>query len=85
MILDFSKKFRKRLVKHSEAVQKRLEQRIGLFLTDPFHPILRNHLLQGTFDGYRSINITGDIRAVFKQGERTILFVDIGTHSELYG
>ncbi len=85
MILDFSKKFRKRLVKHPEAVQKRFEQRIELFFTDPFHPILRNHSLQGTFDGYRSINITGDIRAVFKQGEHKILFVDIGTHSELYG
>ena len=84
MILDFSKKFRKRLLKQSPAVQKRFEQRFELFLADPFHPILRNHFLHGTFDGYRSINITGDVRAVFKQNEHTILFVEIGSHSELY-
>jgi len=46
---------------------------------------LRNHSLQGKYDGVRSITITGDFRAhyvILLEESRT--FVAIGTHSELY-
>ncbi len=59
-----------------------------LFLKNPLHDQLRNHALKGKWQGYRSINITGDWRAVYreyKDGEETvILFKAIGTHSEIY-
>jgi len=48
-------------------------------------PVLENHPLQGRYEGYRSINITGDLRAVFKQVRPDkYWFTKIGTHSELY-
>ena len=35
--------------------------------------------------GYWSINITGDVRAIYRQhGDTIIIFVLIGTHSQLY-
>lgn len=38
------------------------------------------------FEQYRSIDVTGDIRAIYKTiDEYTIEFAYIGTHHELYG
>jgi addiction module RelE/StbE family toxin len=61
---------------------------LRLFLTDPFHPALRNHALHGTLAGYRSIDVTEDYRAVFRKtitgGQTLIVFHLLGTHKELY-
>lgn len=60
-----------------------------LFLETPDHPHLRNHALREKFAGYRSIDVTGDWRALFKVEEsktQTIItFHILGTHSLLYG
>ena len=59
-----------------------------LFLEDPHHPLLRNHPLKEKFTGFRSINITEDWRAVFKESKsrkrKIITFYLLGTHKELY-
>lgn len=55
------------------------------FLKDSHHPLLDNHSLNGEWLGHKSINVTGDIRAVFEEiSEGCIEFVAIGSHSELY-
>jgi addiction module RelE/StbE family toxin len=56
-----------------------------MIMINPYHPTLKNHQLHGDYLGYKSVNITGDVRAIFKQTDDSILLVDIGTHSELYG
>ncbi len=84
MQVFFKKYFEKRLKKLPIPVREQFEERLALFLIDPFHPQLRNHSLQGEYGGYRSINITGDIRAILYLGNERIEFVDIGSHSELY-
>ena len=59
-----------------------------LFLAEPYHSSLRNHALKGKFAGFRSINISDDWRALFKEtrsGNRIIIiFHLIGTHKQLY-
>ncbi len=60
------------------------KERLEIFIEDPFDPRLRNHPLKGKLKGYRSINITGDWRALFKEVEDGVYFVIIGTHSQLY-
>ncbi len=86
-------KFAKRFVKEYEhtglKIKKAVKERIDLFNKDPFHPQLRNHPLSGKYSGYRSINITGDWRAIFLVIEETgfetiISFEMLGTHSQLY-
>jgi len=61
---------------------------LRLFLTDPVHPALRNHLLHGALTGYRSIDVTEDYRAVFREtltgGRTLIVFHLLGTHKDLY-
>lgn len=63
--------------------------RLDMFVSNPKHPLLRDHALSGIYEGYRSINITGDWRALYKIVEPIIedsfiVFVDLGTHSQLY-
>ena len=84
--IDFSKRFEKDLKKAPKKIQKAFKNRLEIFLTDKFNPILNNHSLTGNYDNYRSINITGDWRAVFREldaGE-TVFFDILGTHSKLY-
>ena len=63
----------------------RAKERLVLFLQDEFNPILNNHPLRGKYKGYRSINITGDLRAIYQYQNPDIgIFVAIDTHSNLY-
>lgn len=84
MIASYNKDFKKSYQKLSKKVQKRFEERILLFEQDEFNPVLNNHSLRGKYLGYRSINITGDLRAIFKKISDNALFVAINSHSNLY-
>ncbi len=64
--------------------KRKFIERRNIFLKDEFHPVLNNHALKGEYHGYRSINVTGDIRAIFKRGFEYVIFVEIGSHSKLY-
>ncbi len=85
MIVVTHRSFNKKYVKLPKKLQKQTEDRIVLFSTESFHPLLDNHPLQGEWAGHRSINITGDYRAIFKQTINAAIFVDIDTHHNLYG
>ncbi len=86
MKIILTKKFIKKIKKLSLKYQKRVEERLDIFEENPKDRILNNHKLKGKLKGKRSINITGDIRAVFTQNEDEMVFVflNIGTHPELY-
>ena len=89
MYINFSKKFKKQQNKADAKIKSALNKKIKLFLQDQFTPHLHNHALIGEFKGYRSINITGDFRALYsesvdKDGNQIIIFEMLGTHSQLY-
>lgn len=85
MQIHFHHYFDKRFAKLSAKVQKRAAERIKLFSTYPFNELLNNHALIGKYLGCRSINITGNFRAIYEPvSEDAALFIDIGTHSQLY-
>ena len=86
MNIVFHKHFRKRFAKLSEKVKDKFDVQLALFYGDTFDVRLRNHELHGKYTKHRSIDVTGDIRAVYRGGEREgdVIFVDIGTHSQLY-
>ena len=85
MKLYFHRDFEKRYKRLTKSEQKRVWERVVLFRESPFDPVLENHPLQGRYEGHRSINITGDLRAVFKPVRSDeYWFTKIGTHSELY-
>ncbi len=81
----FSKKFEKKLDKLDAHIIKAFYKRFELFCEDSFSTLLNNHSVNPPYHNTRSINITGDYRALFiEETETSILFTNIGTHSELY-
>jgi len=86
MRVNLSKDFKKSLKKAPELARDNFYERVELLIKDKFNPLLNNHALYGRYEGYRSINVTGDWRAIFKEcnfGDK-IHFTDLGTHSQLY-
>ncbi len=82
--VDFSNKFKKQLQKAPVEIKRAFSKRLDLFNEDIYDSQLRNHQLSGNYRRYRSINITGDWRAIYSQKGMTILFELLGTHSQLY-
>lgn len=85
MKISYSKEFVKQAEKLSPKLQLQLYENITLFRDNPLNQRLRNHVLKGKYSAYRSINITGDYRALYMQQEDEVIFDKIGTHSQLYG
>lgn len=86
MIFQLTKNFKKRCRQLPRDVQKKIEERLNLFLENPFDPILNNHALHGEYLGCRSINITGDYRAIYFESPKDhATFLTAGTHSQLFG
>lgn len=78
---DFTKDLKKQTLK----VKEKTKDRLYIFSYKPLDPILNNHALTGKWQGYRSINITGDIRAIYKQIDNNkVIFIALGSHSKLY-
>ncbi len=84
MRIDFHKNFVKKYDKLSTKLKDKCDECLGLFRDNPFRPELNNHALHGEYLGYRSINITGDLRAIYKIKGDCNYFVIIDTHSNLY-
>ena len=86
MRIELHKNFTKVYAKLTREIQEKFKERRDLFLENKFHPFLNNHSVGKTFSGCRSINVTGDYRAIFKENDDgSVVFMLIGTHSELYG
>ncbi len=78
---DFEKQLAKLPQKQRVAAIDAIEE----FLKDPAQPSLRVHALKGKWKGYASISAGGDMRLHFKPVDANkILFVAVGSHSQLY-
>lgn len=80
----FSSRFEKQAEKIPRKVYGAFRKRLVLFTQTPFHSLLENHPLRGEYVGKRSINITGDYRAIFEDRDDTVTFIAIGRHRDLY-
>jgi addiction module RelE/StbE family toxin len=86
MVIKTTNSFDKQYAKLTREDQQRFKNRIQLFQTNPFDRLLNNHGLKGKYLGYRSIDVRGDLRALYKvEGNVIIIFAFIGSHSQLYG
>ena len=86
MRIRYHKRFLKSFQKLPGKIQGKCFERLELFEREPFHPLLHNHSVEPVFPNWRSINITGDYRALYEvQKEGSVVFMKIGTHADLYG
>ena len=85
MRIIFHKNFSRQYSKLQQKEQQKTDSRIELFEKNSLDPLLNNHALHGEYNGYRSINIIGDLRAIYEEiNSDTIHFIALGTHHELY-
>lgn len=84
----FSPDFYKQYKKVNVRIQNSVDEHIRIFRKNPMDPQLNNHSLRKPYQGYRSIDISADYRALYKEisiGEDTLAyFVSLGTHDQLY-
>ena len=86
MLIQYLPKFKKQYQKLPKNFQEQFNERLLLFVVDRTDPRLRVHPLQGRYAGYWSMNVNGDIRALYlDRGDSIVIFALIGSHSELYG
>ena len=86
MQILFSRNFRKRFDRLHLYLQNKFKIQMKLLVNNENNEILNIHSLKGKYLGLQSMNVTGDIRAIFEyKNDTTLIFHDIGSHSELYG
>lgn len=82
---SFKKVFQKRI--KSTVIEDEFWNRLELFVNDPFEAKLKTHKLSGKLKDLWSFSIEYDLRVVFfftKDKPKRAVFVDIGTHNEVY-
>lgn len=85
MKVTFHRYFNKEYWKLSKDLRYGVDERITLFIENPRNPILNLHPLKGKYKNHQSINISGDIRAIYKMISNDMaVFVAIGPHNKLY-
>ncbi len=78
--------FEKSFKKVPAGIKLKFNEQIKIFYKNITDTRLDNHALHGKWIGHRSIKLTGDWRIIFKEiNQDTIVLIDIGTHSQLYG
>ncbi|MFZ1019677.1 MAG: type II toxin-antitoxin system mRNA interferase toxin, RelE/StbE family [Minisyncoccia bacterium] len=85
MKIEYSHSFKKDYKKLTSKLRSKFDERLILFQEHQFSPLLNNHYIHYPYDGCRSINISGDIRALYEIiNDSEVFFIHIGSHSELY-
>lgn len=84
MNIIISKKFEKMFRKCPQEIKDKFIERLKIFEKNKYNLVLNNHSLTGKLKGLRSINVSGDYRAIFEEKSEDIIFMAIGTHSQLY-
>jgi addiction module RelE/StbE family toxin len=85
MEVRYSTQFKKQYKKLSKKIRLQFHERLALLMADQDSPQLHIHKLSGEYLGLWSMNVTGEMRAIFDCSYKGVaVFVAIGSHSKLY-
>jgi addiction module RelE/StbE family toxin len=79
----FQKHFQSRIAPHKKLTQQ-FTARLELFINGEGGRPLNDHLLKGSKQGLRAFSVSSDIRVIYTEDESEIIFLDIGTHNQVY-
>jgi addiction module RelE/StbE family toxin len=82
---EFTPLFNKQRKAAPLEIKQAFRDALDLFDENPIHEALRDHPLTGRYAGLRSIDVTEDWRALYRIEHERIIFVELGTHEQLYG
>ena len=83
--IEISPAFQKLLTRAPTEIKQAVQDAFDLFEENPYNSALRNHPLREEHAGFRSIDVTEDWRALYREEAERFYFSDLGTHEELYG
>lgn len=85
MEIQFSSHFIKRAKRLSSKEKRQLSERVEWFRKDPQDSRLKVHALTGRLKGLLSFSLTYGKRVVFVFVKQNVaLFVDVGSHDDVY-
>lgn len=80
---QFEKYYKKRISVNRQ-LDKQFEARLLLFLQGQRGYPLDDHALKGKLNGKRAFSVANDIRVIYEETEQAYIFIDIGSHSQVY-
>lgn len=80
---QFQKHFWMR-IRPNKNLKRRFDERLGLFAAGERGKPLNDHPLSRDMKGLRAFPITGDIRVVYYETATTYIFLDVGSHNQVY-
>ncbi len=78
----FEKHFKERISPNGELVNQ-FKYSLELFLTGELSH-LNDHALRGKLVGKRAFSVEGDVRVIYIELDDMIVFLDIGSHNQVY-
>jgi addiction module RelE/StbE family toxin len=89
MEVSFSSSFKKSFKKRIQGIESEdaFWKKVDMFINDPYHLQLKTHKLSGKLKDLWSFSVERDLRVVFyftKDKPPKAIFVDIGSHDEVY-
>jgi addiction module RelE/StbE family toxin len=85
--IEYSKQFQKYLKQrygHQPKVIERLRHHLELFSQGVRKEPINDHPLTGKLKGFRAFSVGGDVRVVYQEIEDCYLFLNIGSHNQVY-
>lgn len=79
----FEKHFKQRISPNDKLVNQ-FKERLALFMAGQLGYPLHDHALTGRLSGKRAFSVAGDIRVIYVELENMIVFLDVGSHNQVY-
>jgi len=85
--IKYSKQFKMAYtlrIKKSPLLREEMREAVKVFQHNPLDPSIKIHSLKGKMSGKKAFNISADLRIVYVESKEYYIFLDIGTHGEVY-
>ncbi|MGH7195212.1 MAG: type II toxin-antitoxin system RelE/ParE family toxin [Candidatus Saccharimonadales bacterium] len=79
----FDKSYKKRIAPNGNLRAAYISRLTALEAGERAYP-LNDHALKGKINGKRAFSIAGDIRVIYEETGDYIIFLDIGSHNQVY-
>ena len=80
---DFEKSYKKR-IEPKRNLRDAYLNRVTAFQSGKRNESLNDHPLKGKMKGKRAFSISGDVRVVYEETEHFYIFLDVGSHNQVY-
>ena len=80
---DFDKSYKKRIAPKSN-LRDAYVSRVTSFQAGKRDEPLNDHSLKGKMKGKRAFSIAGDVRVVYEETKEVYIFLDVGSHNQVY-